>query len=271
MAAWVLWDDAKGGFAGMARQLPNTLQGRDASALALLGYHELVVRHPEDFIARFPNLLGRSVFEMQPDGRVLQTFPESDFSVAKVREELVAAVKLGAGRELAKTDWYIVRKAELGTSIPDDVTTLRQKIRDHVEWLSTEIAGLAPRELVDFEWRFPTEADQTMIDGMPLKIVTQPPLPVPDEPLRAAVIHTGEGYDPEAHGTLGNDDPSVVEEAPQPPDPPVRPVPPPTTDGPVPLFVEGEDPPPTHDANGIPLVTAYAPTVEDPGPRPDDT
>lgn len=36
---------------------------------------------------------------------------------------------------LAKTDWYIVRRAEIGEAVPDKVTTARQYARDEISKL----------------------------------------------------------------------------------------------------------------------------------------
>lgn len=266
--AWVQWDDTRG-FQGMVRHLPDHLQGRDNPSLQLLGLRELVVRQPEDNIARFPALLGNAKFEKQADGRVLQTFPDADFSVARVREDLTRQMKETATRELSKTDWYVVRAFELNkANIPADVTALRTKIRDHVDWLEKKIAEMPARELVDFQWKFPQAADQTMVDGVPVQMVLTPPPPVPETPLLPDARPTGEGIDPDAEGVFGNDDPSKVDPAPPPPPPPPAPSPPATTDGPVLTLTDVEEHPHL-DANGFPLVTAYAPTVEDIGPRPD--
>ena len=263
---WVQWDDETGQMLGMVRRLPPGLQGRDAAHLAKLGYRELVTAEPEDFIPRFPSLLGQSEFKLLGDGRVKQTFPKADFSVKAVRSELKALARTRAGQELAATDWYLIRQLELGTPVPAEVVTLRKKIRDHVDWLDGDIDKKSARALVDYQFMFPKAADQTMVRGLPVHIeAVEPdpldPLPVPDDPEMPV---TGE-----AQGVFGNDDPTVLEPAPEPP-PPVRIEPAPaTTDGPVPVWNEEDGRPDFLSAEGLPLITAYAPTVEDTGPEPD--
>lgn len=263
MAKFVMWDN---GFRGMVRHLPAALEGRDSGTLALLGYRELVVREPEDYIPRFSGLLGSSEFELLPDGRVLQTFPHADFSVAAVREELGRMARQDAGRELGRTDWYITRKAELGTKVPKEVTSLRKKIRDHVDWIVQDIAGRSPRELVEYSWKFPTSNDQTMVNGVPVVFAAEPPIPPPALPAPPPPVDPVTG---EAVGVFGNADPGVVDPAPPPPPAPEPQEPPSTTDGPVPVFLPGEEHP-DFSALDVPLVTVYAPNVEDTGPRPDN-
>lgn len=259
--AWVQWDN---GFKGNARLDP-ALAERGNEYLKLLGYRELVVREPEAFIPRFGRLLGSAEFELLDDGRVLQTYPSADFSVEAVRGELSRMAREAANRELTKTDWYVMRKVETGAEIPEKILSLRNSIRDHIDWIDDDLAKRAPRELVDYEWMFPQTADQVMLNGTPVILSITPPALVQPIPLLPEEYATGAGFDPDAE-VLGNADPDVVDPAPEPPPEPVRPTAPPTTDGPV--LVHKEKLRPALDAEGFPLVTVYAPTVEDTGPRP---
>lgn len=267
--AWVQWDNETDQFRGTLRHIPDALEGRPASVLATLGIRELVTVQPENFIPRFSGLSGRSEFTRLADGRVQQTFPEADFSVGKVRTELVRMVKEAATRELSKTDWYFTRQLELGSEVPAAVRTLRGKIRDHVEWIENDIEQTAPRALVEYAYSFPVDADQVMINGTPVWLAPGAPTELP---LRLATppqdVHTGEGFDPDADGVFGDD---LVDPAPPPPPAPVPSTPPATTDAEVPIyhFTDPDTPVPVLDAEGFPLVTAYAPTVEDTGPLPD--
>ena len=64
----------------------------------------------------------------------------------------------------------------------------------------------------------------------------------------------------------------LVGEPPGPPEPePVKLAPPATTDGPVLTWNEEDGRPDFLDANGMPLITAYAPNVpeDETGPKPD--
>lgn len=269
--SWVQWDDDKAVLLSIVRHIPDALQGRDAATLAQLGYRELVVQNPEDFIPRFPSLLGSSVFTKMADGRVRQTFPHADFSVSAVRAELVRQLKTAAEQELWRTDWVVVRKMETGKEIPAEIGAMRQKIRDHVGWVVDDLGKTDARSLVEYRWTFPVNVDAQMFDGTPVILMPTEPTPVVDTTPGPQDVATGDGFDPDADGVFGNTDPNVVTPAPPEPPQPVRSKPPASTDGPVPVFdSESADAVFPHlDANGMPLITAYAPTLEDTGPRPD--
>lgn len=264
---WVQWDDDKDEFKGVVRELPPALRGRTGPALALLGYRELVVDRPEDFIARFPHLLGSSTFTRMTDGRVKQTFPVADFSVKAVRAEIVRQARESAGKEMTKTDWYVVRSAEGQGEIPKHVAALRAKIRAHVDWIADDVETTGARDLVEYQWHWPRSADDVMLRGVPVQMTVTPPPPVDVLEVPPPDVPTGAGFDPDA-AEEGNPDPDVVDQLVVPAAPEAAP-PPPTTDGPVPFFMLGEEPP-TLDAEGFPLITVYAPNVEDIGPQPDN-
>ena len=80
------------------------------------------------------------------------TYPKSDKTISETLAELKAqkkqAVKDLANTELAKTDWYVTRKADLGTAIPDDVNTERANIRTKVDERETEIDALTTKKNV---------------------------------------------------------------------------------------------------------------------------
>ncbi len=82
----------------------------------------------------------------------LFTYPKSDktFSqtVAELKAEKKQAVKDLANRELAKTDWYAIRKADLGTAIPSEIQTERSDIRSKVTEREAEIDALTTKKNV---------------------------------------------------------------------------------------------------------------------------
>ena len=59
---------------------------------------------------------------------------------------MIAQVKDTAGKLLAQTDWYVVRKNEKDVAIPADVTTKRDAIRTECDRLETAIAGVTTVE-----------------------------------------------------------------------------------------------------------------------------
>jgi len=63
-----------------------------------------------------------------------------------LKSNMIAQVKDTAGKLLAQTDWYVVRKNEKDVAIPADVTTTRDAIRTECDRLETAIAGVTTVE-----------------------------------------------------------------------------------------------------------------------------
>ncbi len=80
------------------------------------------------------------------------TYEKSDInfplSLAEMKAEKKAAVKKLANKDLSLTDWYVTRKADIGTAIPDDINTKRKEIRDKVAERETEIDALNTKKKV---------------------------------------------------------------------------------------------------------------------------
>ncbi len=55
----------------------------------------------------------------------------------------IAQVKQTAGSLLAQTDWYVVRKADIGTDVPADVTAYRAAVRAEADRLEAAIAAVS--------------------------------------------------------------------------------------------------------------------------------
>ncbi len=55
-----------------------------------------------------------------------KTWPET---LAELKTKQINEAKIAAKIELYNTDWYVTRKAEKGTAIPDDIKTQRDNIR----------------------------------------------------------------------------------------------------------------------------------------------
>jgi hypothetical protein len=60
-----------------------------------------------------------------------------------LKSQFVAQVKDTAGKLLAQTDWYVVRKAERNVDIPADVVTKRAAIVTEADRLETAITNAA--------------------------------------------------------------------------------------------------------------------------------
>jgi len=69
-------------------------------------------------------------------------------SLAELKTQKISNLKSSAGYELAKTDWYITREAELGTSVPSSITTERAAVRSKVDTIESEINALTTKASV---------------------------------------------------------------------------------------------------------------------------
>jgi len=63
-------------------------------------------------------------------------------TLAEMKADKIQELKANANRSLQSTDWYVTRKAEKGTAIPDDVETERDNIRSSVNTKEAEINAL---------------------------------------------------------------------------------------------------------------------------------
>lgn len=77
--------------------------------------------------------------------KVANTFTET---LTELKDKKKQAVKDIANKELAKTDWYVTRKADLGTAIPSEIQTERSNIRSKVIERETEIDALTTKKNV---------------------------------------------------------------------------------------------------------------------------
>jgi hypothetical protein len=60
-----------------------------------------------------------------------------------LKSQNIAQVKQTAGSLLAQTDWYVVRKADIGTDVPADVVTYRAAVRAEADRLEAAIAAVS--------------------------------------------------------------------------------------------------------------------------------
>ena len=95
---------------------------------------------------------------------------KDDIKVAGLKTVLIKQVKAEAAQELQKTDWYITRKTEKDTAIPNSITTHRDAVRTKQAEMETAITNASD-----------TPALQTLytsVDGNPRPIGSIPTLEV---------------------------------------------------------------------------------------------
>ena len=66
---------------------------------------------------------------------------EGEVATRGLKYNLIRDVKLNAADELARTDWYITRKAEKSTAIPSAITTHRNLVRSRQAAMETSITN----------------------------------------------------------------------------------------------------------------------------------
>lgn len=63
------------------------------------------------------------------DGEIEQTELLSDYEINLVKNEAIEQLKKDCYNELALTDWYFVRKIDIGIDVPNEVIEQRNEIR----------------------------------------------------------------------------------------------------------------------------------------------
>jgi len=112
-----------------------------------------VVREfPDTYIPGRARLLGRVVYVLSPDGAAVHaTYPDADFSPQAFRDDSELIAHERAQEVLSETDWYVIRKAELGTPIPAEVASARASVRGIVSSEVAKVRAMAAAELRDYD------------------------------------------------------------------------------------------------------------------------
>ena len=84
---------------------------------------------------------------------------EGDVKVEGLKTKLIRDVKLEAANELAKTDWYVVRKSEESTAIPSAITTHRRLVRTKAAAMETSITNASDTPALETLYTYTTDSD----------------------------------------------------------------------------------------------------------------
>ena len=76
-----------------------------------------------------------------------------------LKTKLIRDVKLEAANELAKTDWYITRKAEKSTAIPSAITTHRNLVRSRQAAMETSITNASDTPALETLYTYTKDSD----------------------------------------------------------------------------------------------------------------
>ena len=68
-----------------------------------------------------------------------------DKSLSELKEQAITNFKHRIGSELAKTDWYIIRKADNGTEVPREIVEAREDLRVTSDTVESEINAITTK------------------------------------------------------------------------------------------------------------------------------
>ena len=84
---------------------------------------------------------------------------EGELKSRGLKYKLIQDVKLEAANELAKTDWYVVRKTEKNTAIPSAITTHRDAVRSKQAAMETAITNASDTPALETLYTFTKQDD----------------------------------------------------------------------------------------------------------------
>ena len=84
---------------------------------------------------------------------------EGEVATRGLKYNLIRDVKSQAANELARTDWYITRKAEKNTAIPSAITTHRDAVRSKQAAMETAITNASDTPALETLYTFTRQDD----------------------------------------------------------------------------------------------------------------
>jgi hypothetical protein len=84
---------------------------------------------------------------------------EGELKSRGLKYHLIRDVKISAANELAKTDWYITRKAEKSTAIPSAITTHRNLVRSRQAAMETAITNASDTPALETLYTYTKDSD----------------------------------------------------------------------------------------------------------------
>ena len=84
---------------------------------------------------------------------------EGEVATRGLKYHLIRDVKLNAANELARTDWYVVRKSEESTAIPSAITTHRRLVRSRQAAMETAITNASDTPALETLYTYTKDSD----------------------------------------------------------------------------------------------------------------
>ena len=94
---------------------------------------------------------------------------EGEIAIRGLKYNLIKQIKSSANSELAKTDWYITRKAEKNTAIPSAITTHRDAVRSKQAAMETAITNASDTPALETLYTYTEDSDG--VNSRPLGVL----------------------------------------------------------------------------------------------------
>ncbi len=128
------WDKVIGGF--------NLISNDE---LKSYGFYSVVIDNHDSRVEKLSDIY------FDADNEVFKRDKENltwDETLAELKARQIEVIKDEVRNELQKTDWYIIKNQELGTEIPEDITTQRQSLRDVANDVESQINSKTTKKAV---------------------------------------------------------------------------------------------------------------------------
>ena len=85
---------------------------------------------------------------------------EGEVKVEGLKTRKIRTIKAQAASELAKTDWYVVRKADANTAVPSAITNHRAAVRTKCAQMETAITNASNTAAIETLYTYVNTADE---------------------------------------------------------------------------------------------------------------
>jgi hypothetical protein len=85
---------------------------------------------------------------------------EGEVAAEGLKTKNIRTIKQQAASDLARTDWYIVRKADAGTSVPSAITNHRAAVRTKCAQMETAITNASNTAAIETLYTYVNTADE---------------------------------------------------------------------------------------------------------------
>jgi len=146
----------KNGVITVHNGVPQTLYGSSGTYLNAPAMSDTALREAGLYDVVYPEGYNSAIHDLSEifwdSANTVFTYTKSDKtwsqSLADMKTNKIANLKVNANNKLAETDWYIIRKNDDGTAVPADITTARAAVRTAVGTKETEINALTEKSAV---------------------------------------------------------------------------------------------------------------------------